>query len=481
MGAEVPNIGRTRQRTIIEGERDFVVVGAGIAGSAAATRAAELGLRTLLLDKGSDPSGSGNAALSGGSLHIAYANLKTAPNELFDRIMNVTEGRSRPDQAKAVATNAARALEWLSTQGVEFEQTTDPAEAWRSLLAPRRLFTHVSLWKEAGPQRALQRLQARVRELGGEVVGGTTVRRLIKERSRVTGIVTEKGDIISARAVVLADGGFSANPTLRRKYIGPAADRIFVRGVPQATGDGLAMGLEAGAAATSMQWFYGHLLHSGAMENDRLWPMPLLDDLLEQGILVDARGRRLTDESLGGVAAANAIAQRDDPLHTYLVLDNDFWTASYREPDTGWNLPANPELERRGGVVHYGRTVNELAALASIEAGGLTHTLEQYNAAIVARKGDHLSVPRTGSERPLRCRLLAIPVVPGITMTLGGLVIDGRARVLDGDGHWIVGLYAAGGTAGGLQGGARGGWVGGLAPALIFGLLSAEDAAYRRL
>lgn len=486
MGQTVPNKGLRQPvdpslstdaqvRSLGDREWDFLVVGAGIGGSAAAARAAELGLRTLLLDKGPDPSASGNTRLSGGSLHIANMNLRTEPAVLLRAINEVTENTSRQDLATELVHNAERSLDWLSSQGVEFESNSDPAEAWRTLLAPRRSFEHVSMWEGAGPQQALQKLQSQVLRFDGSVVGGAAVHSLIKKGDRVVGVQTDGGTRIAARAVLLADGGFQANPELRRKYIGPAADRIFLRGAPPATGDGLKMGIEAGAATIKMQWFYGHLLHRDAVHNDRLWPMPLLDDLLERGILVDANGARFTDESLGGIAAANAIARLPDPLGTCLLVDERFWEASYRAPDAGWNLPANPELERRGGTVYRGRSVEALARSASIQARPLANTLAAYNAA----DGNlaQLEVPRSANRHPLQPPLLAIPVVPGITMTMGGLLIDGHARVLDSTDVAIPGLYAAGGTSGGLQGGRLGGYVGGLAPALIFGLLAAEHAA----
>jgi fumarate reductase flavoprotein subunit len=60
---------------------------------------------------------------------------------------------------------------------------------------------------------------------------------------------------------------------------------------------------------------------------------------------------------------------------------------------------------------------------------------------------------------------------------MGGVRIDGDARVLDLDGRSLEGLYAAGSTAGGAHGGPHGGYVGGLAVALELGLVAAEHIA----
>jgi predicted oxidoreductase len=59
-----------------------------------------------------------------------------------------------------------------------------------------------------------------------------------------------------------------------------------------------------------------------------------------------------------------------------------------------------------------------------------------------------------------------------VTHTIGGVRIDDRARVLDGEGSPIPDLYAAGADAGGIF---TGGYGSGLAAALVLGLAAAED------
>ena len=55
-----------------------------------------------------------------------------------------------------------------------------------------------------------------------------------------------------------------------------------------------------------------------------------------------------------------------------------------------------------------------------------------------------------------------------VTQTLGGILVDPRARVVGAQG-----LYAAGADAGGI---ATGGYSSGLAAALVFGRIAAEEA-----
>jgi predicted oxidoreductase len=72
-----------------------------------------------------------------------------------------------------------------------------------------------------------------------------------------------------------------------------------------------------------------------------------------------------------------------------------------------------------------------------------------------------------------RGTIAAIRVVASITHTIGGLRVDAQARVLDGGGLPISGLFAAGVDVGGV---ATGGYSSGLAQAAVLGLVAAETA-----
>ena len=107
----------------------------------------------------------------------------------------------------------------------------------------------------------------------------------------------------------------------------------------------------------------------------------------------------------------------------------------------------------------------------------LTVTLEQYNRAVESNQHGALSVPRTGKPKPLRAPYFGLKVIPGITFTMGGILIGGRAEVLNSNENPLPALYAAGDAIGGLMGGHRGGYTGGLMQAVVTGILAGENAA----
>jgi hypothetical protein len=69
-------------------------------------------------------------------------------------------------------------------------------------------------------------------------------------------------------------------------------------------------------------------------------------------------------------------------------------------------------------------------------------TLDDYNRAVESKDVSALSIPRTGKAKPLRAPFYGLRVVPGITM--GGILVNGRAEVLNEKDKPIHGLYAAG-------------------------------------
>jgi len=463
--------------------RDLVVVGGGIAGLTAAVRAAELGQRVTLLEQGEDDRYPCNTRYAGGILHTAYHDVNRPAEELAAIVEKATYGAAAPDLVQVVAQEGRRLLAWLRGHDVRFMRV-GIAEAQRWCMAPPRPIVPGLEWKGRGPDVMLRQLRAALLAREGTVVLGARAHSLVMDRGRCTGVVANTpagARRFLARAVVLADGGFQANPDLCRTHIGPAPERMLQRGAGNARGDGLRMAIEAGAATSGLGAFYGHLLTRDALTDTRVWPYPELDGVAAAGIVVGADGRRFFDEGLGGIAIANALARLPDPASTTLVGDAAIWDG----PGRSARIPANPFLERYGKPLTRADTLLQLAEKVGLPVNALVETVAQYNAALVAGRLDALSPARTSTKsKPWRIEaapFFALPLCVGITNTMGGIVVDGSAGVLRPDRSRIPGLYAAGTTTAGLEGDAGGGrigYVGGLIKAVL-GLRAAEDAAAR--
>ncbi|PWR20996.1 FAD-dependent oxidoreductase [Zavarzinia compransoris] len=457
--------------------QDLVVVGAGLAGLAAAIRAAEDGLAVTVLEAGAEDAYLCNSRYTGGLFHIAMDDMAGDPAWVLDNLHRATHGETDPALAAALTRNARRTLDWLRRQGIRFIKA-GPDGLRRNSLAPPGVRQTGLHWQGRAGDVMLRTLGERLARLGGQLHRGAAAGELILREGAVAGVIATIGGVraeIPARAVVLADGGFQADMELMRRFISPAPEKLLMRNAGSGRGAGLRMAEAAGAALRGMDRFYGHIQYREALTDQRFWPYPVLDSLATAGLVVDGLGRRFCDEGLGGVYITNEIARLPDPAGAWIIFDAAIWQG----PGTDWLLPANPYLLQAGGRLTTAATVPDLAAATGLPAAALAQTLADYNAAIAAGQPEAQgrSAARYKPWPILKAPFHAVPIAAGVTYTMGGIAIDAAARVLDGAGQPIPGLFAAGSCTGGLEGGSKAGYSGGLSKAAVFGLIAGETAA----
>src|SRR5256885_1378507 len=161
---------------------DVIAVGAGLAGLTAANRALELGRRALVLEKQVVPRHPCASRTNGGVFHLGFRSVTTDPDELV-RVIDATTGHFvERSVARALADNALRSIQWLQSFGTEFVPL-QPTDGWKDFtLAPVGFHDKtVMAWQGLGADRLISRLEARVKELGGESFRGTRVTGLIVE------------------------------------------------------------------------------------------------------------------------------------------------------------------------------------------------------------------------------------------------------------------------------------------------------------
>ncbi len=451
---------------------DLIIVGAGVAGWTAARRAQQLGLDPVLLEKHTAAPGWGNGRLSGGWFHAAFLNPATrTPDELYAEIRRTAGEFTRAELARAWADNAARALDFLRGEGGVFAPVGEAEEA-QNVAQPPRPAGLGQDWNNKGPDRLLKSMAARYLARGGAFKGGRRGVELVVEDGRVIGVIADTGgyrERYVGRAVLLCDGGFQANPGLVERYI---TREYKLRGSVSDTGDALQMGLAVGAKVVNMEFFYGHCLTRDSLRNDALWPGFVTWPLIDAGMLVDGFGKRFCDEGARDEVVAWHIARSRTPGGCWAIFDDEAWETVGRSGP----YPLNPYLPENGGTVHAADSVEELADLAGLPAEPLAASLQAHRSHLACRTP--LVPARSGTVRPIAKRpYRAMPVIAGITFTMGGLLVNANGQVLDERERPIPNLYAAGGTMGGLQGGPGFGYTGGWSEATVFGLLVAEHVA----
>lgn len=471
-------------------DADLVVVGGGIAGLTAANRAAALGCRVLVVEKGEGERYLCNSRIATGVLNVAHTDPHSDPAVLRRAIEVDTEGHAAPALADLLASSAGRVMGWFKAEGARIIRVPIHGRS-RWMLAPPRALSAGLDWKGRGPDVLLETLAGNLERRGAALLLGARAERLRLDGERCVGVSVRQGDRsfeVEAQSTLLADGGFQANPQLVARFISPRPDALMQRSAGTGQGDALAMAEEVGARLTDASSFYGHLLARDSLGNARLWPYPTMDTLVGGAIMVDRTGKRFLDEGLGGIALSNALARSADPLAATAVFDQAIWEG----PGRAELVPPNPQLESAGGTVIRAPDLGAVAAAIEVPEGALQETVAVYNRAILADAGGTLDPPRTsgrmfGESRGSQHRVKLMPIteppfhairlVAGISYTMGGIEIDAQARVIARDGLPLAGLFAAGACTGGIEGGPLAGYVGGFLKAATLGLVAAETIA----
>lgn len=458
---------------------DVIVIGGGFAGLTAANRCAEHGLKAVVLEAGGDALYWCNSRITTGALHINFRNPLGPADGLFDAIMETTDGTARQDLARALTARASATIDWMITAGANFIEHPRRSTGVK-MLAPLREMCAGLDWEKRGPNLFLQTLESSLVRRGGELRRGCRATAIECKDGRITGVTIDGPDgaqSIAGSAVVIADGGFQANEELVGRHITARAGDLQRRNAGTGRGDGLRMAMEIGAAAVGLDTFYGHVLSRDALENDQLWPYPQVDLICAQSLVVDRAGRRFADEGQGGIYMANAIARLDEPLSATAIFDAAVW----HDALTTDNVPPNPSLPENGGTVIEAADLPTLAQKAGIDPAGLADTVADYNAFV--QSGGAAPIEPARTTDPIKAfpvtdpPFYAIPLCAGITVTSGGLAVNGRGEVMDKEDRPIAGLYAAGSAVGGIEGGPRAGYVGGLIKSFGIGLIAADSIA----
>jgi tricarballylate dehydrogenase len=484
---------------------DVVVVGAGNAALCAALAAREQGASVLVLEKAPEHLRGGNTYFTGGGYRFPYRGLDDIralipdlsdeevatidvgsypSSQFYDDLMRITEGLTDPDLAETLVSRAyptvlwmkERGLRWVLLYGRQAYRVGGILRFWGGMIAE-------GIGGGAGISDRLFELAV---EAGCTVAYEAKARRLLTDRSgRVTGLTVrlQDGDRdVQTGSVVLACGGFEANPEWRTRYLGQGWELARVRGTRYNTGDGLQMALDIGAQP------FGHWSGCHAVQWDIASP-PFGDrkvgDLFQKhsyplGIIVNVNGERFVDEGA------------DFRNYTYAKYGREVLKQPQRAAFQLFDAKVIDNLRDEYRITQMTKassdTIEGLAESLGIDRDGLVKTVGEFNAAIRpgeynptildARRTEGITPPKSNWALPLDTPpYVGFAVTCGITFTFGGLKIDPRtAQVQDAEDHAIPGLFAAGELVGGLfyhnyAGGS------GLMAGSVFGRLAGEHAA----
>ena len=439
---------------------DVLVVGEGIAGCSAALTAADCGTHVVVIEKAPRDVPHGNTAFSGGSFRRTSDSYPA--EKFYSDIMNLSGGRSDPELTRVVVEGSQKARDWLTGLGMPWTQRSrDPAASDQAAGQGRTLADVI--------RRAVE-----AREI--KIFHETEAVHLIREGSGVAGVRgrNKSGPVdIQCSSVVLATGGFQANPEMVVRYLGQGGANLVLRGSPYNTGDGIRMAQELGAAVDWMDDFHGGLIHYGYKKYPEVGAMAGMRSMkkYEIGILVNQNGKRFVDEGEHASDKTYAkfgkiVALTQPEGVAYVIFDvknTDVVNPDYTGPEM---QPVQAE------------TLESLAAKLGMSPENLAFTVRQYNTSIREGKCLTLSPPKTNFAEPIDTPpFCAYKVTGGFTFTFGGIRTNARAEVIDNNRQPIPGLYAAGEMVTGIF---YGNYAGGssLPRCAVFGRIAGEQAAH---
>lgn len=438
---------------------DVIVVGGGGAGLSAANAATAKGARVVIFEKMGVLGGNTVRATGGlnaaGTTFQAQKGIQDSPEKFFQDTMKGGYNKNNPELVRTLSEKSAESVEWLTELGGDFSDVGRLAGA--SVDRAHR----PSGGGKVGPEVVKTLANSAKKQNKLSIFTDAKVTSLVSNRAgEVTGVkvlIGNKEYTVSAKAVVLATGGFGANPQMIVKYA-PKLAGFATTNHSGATGDGIILAQSVGAALVDMDQIQTHPTY--APEGNEM----VTEAVRGNGaILVNQKGNRFVNELETRDVVSSAILAQEG-RQAYLVFDT-----SVRK-----SLAAI-ESYIKAGFVLEAPTAEELAKKFGGDGAALSTTLEQYNRFVTNKVDEAFNradLPRTLIQPPF----YAIKVTPAVHHTMGGVKINTATQVLREDGKPIPGLFAAGEVIGGVHGGNR---LGGnaLADIVTFGRIAGENAA----
>ena len=424
-------------------ERSVVIVGSGAAGMAAALAAASAGASVTVLEAAEHIGGT--TAISGGGIWLAgEGEAERVAALTYLRALGLGDADDALCETyvdaggDAIAALSARAgLTWQRIGGFSDYHADLPggSEAGRSLeIAPVRVpaavlarvrpdphgVPPVTIVEEASPDppgaaeiaaRARDGVCTRGRGLVAACAAALEAAGVdVRTAVRATRLATRDGAVVGVEArgerfggrVVLASGGFERDPSLVRAFLG--GPMLAPAGPPSNRGDGLRMGMAAGAALGNMSeaWWAPAMAVSGAtIDGAQLFRMLFMDCAKPGGILIDGRGRRFADEGANYNDLGRALFAFDAGSYAYpavpcwLVFD-----AARRRTAVGPLAPGEPDPDWLVRAASLG----ELAERVGLPAAAVERSVARFNELAARRRRRGLR-PRRLSLGPRERRL----------------------------------------------------------------------------
>lgn len=479
---------------------EVLVCGLGAGGITATAAAAEKGMNVIAIEKGA---GHGSIKSDIGVIGTRIDTVEVDPFQMLNEHTRYANGWCDPRVTRVWATESGATFDWISDSIAEFGATPyfeyDVDEGTHGVwpVYPTDHGFHYTYTEEeqakadaavaeSGDPAAARGILPQVgdymlkkaEEWGADLRYETPFVQLAQdENGKVTGAYAKTGDgyvlFNASKGVILATGGYEANPDLLAE-LNPDAAAIGGVSMTQAgcEGDGIKAGIWAGGMKDEIPTLMTFARAAVAPDAELGYPY--------QGMTCWIGDQPFLKVNLDGARVCCETAPYDYPLHVAALQPEyklaSIWDSDYQNQivafhtigcsrinmsDTvdaagvptgeGLSFPACDMMigaAMEAGIVQQADTIEELAEKLRVDPAGLTATVERYNE--LAAKGVDEDFGKPAKD------LLSLSKPPyfgaffggHVLCTLDGLRIDEHMRVLSTDRKPIEGLYAVGNCSG---------------------------------
>ncbi|WP_338211698.1 FAD-dependent oxidoreductase [Lactobacillus juensis] len=433
---------------IKEYSTDFLIVGAGISGLAAAVQARQLKMDTIVIDKNGFVAGNGGGVEGIFGINTKMQQAAGIHAEKEDIIAKEAElGQYRADGSFWVdlINNSAANIDWLVNLGVQLTKVDD---YHGTCMFP------TFHWFKGGFASVgyVPYMKKKADELNVKFLLETSATSIIEENGSIKGVYakTPNGYIkINAKATLLATGGVGHNPDLLEQQ-GWSTKNIHYCSMPSNTGDGYQMAMSVGAKDMLKESpeFMMNYIQAFPHEGVHLYLDPINGFMsLPSGgpvIFVNQDGRRFVNEN---VKKYNLLYQRMAIKATkvsYEIFTQEIFDKLTQNVAKADEILAKALKENEGNSLFKANSTAELAEKVNLPSDVLVKTVNDYNS--FCDNGKDLEFNKdqdmliSMKEGPYYIARLD----PSNLIGLGGIGSNRKFEVINNDFEKIPGLYASG-------------------------------------
>lgn len=434
---------------------DVAVIGSGMAGLMAASRALSMGKKVVVLEKNGYL---GGATILNGSNVVGTdskvsAELfgetakKDSPNRLVQDITRECRGTNYPMLSKLLANNIGRAVDFIT----EFANLTYQK-------AETQTVEHSVNRQIEMPSESSYELVTKVAEAfekkGGQIILDARVEKLNKDKAGKLVSLTAEGKHqtinVNFKSLVLAAGGWGA-----RDYQAHKTD-IPYYGPMTSTGDYFDFAKNMNLVTRNLDWYkvYPHGLEvEPGIAKLTTYSTKEATDM--GAIFVNTDGKRIVNESAPYTHFRDAIAEQKGKV-AYIVMDQRTWDRFYelmlKYGFTKEEVQSFFDLDGEKSPVLVKGDLKTVAEKAGIDYQTLKETVDNYTEDV---KADY--DPEFGRDKKFMHEFegdtyYIIEQKLLFCTTLGGYETTDQMQLLDNDMNPVSNFYAAGEIVGGANG-----------------------------